>query len=487
MLGIIHNLFTPKPYKIKDYIALPKANGYQSLHTAVFGLHGLPTEFQIRTLSMHLEAEYGIAAHYFYSYGHDKDLSIAHKSKKQWATKILELKKQFSDPHSKIIEQLKFDIFQDRIFVFTPNGDVIDLPKNATCIDLAYAIHSAIGDHAEKAEINDFEVNINTTLKSGDTVKIITNKENHPSSTWLDYTQTSLAKRKIKEAINQESKEKQILMGKERFQKELYLSKGLNLASISSSTFKKFLNSSPYSSLEDLYIAIGEGKLNPNEVIDQINKSKIHEYNVKFKIIIDNSVGVCIDCLKIFKELDINITKILGTESLLQKSEAEIKIYAKIQDIKQIRQIMESIANVPMVRRIERMTPYRSVLLILGFILIFSLLAIHPFVIKYVITYVTPNHPFFYIILPYTSLVIIYIFTLVNERLFSITLAEKNKMGQIWLASLIMSVLGLIVAIAEIIIFKLQIFTILFLLGIVLLYSRLYFIYSKEKDRIKKL
>lgn len=198
VLGIIHGLFQPVPGRIKDYIATPKRNGYRSLHTTIFTGNGGVVEIQIRTPEMHAEAAYGIAAHFIY-----KEMGKgAHSSsepidkKLEWIDQLKELHKIVDKP-AKFLEHLKMDLFQDRIFVFTPKGDVVDLPADSSPIDFAYAIHSGIGNHAQSANINHKISPLNTKLKNNDIVEIIVNKKANPSSKWLTYAKTTMAKKHI--------------------------------------------------------------------------------------------------------------------------------------------------------------------------------------------------------------------------------------------------------------------------------------------------
>lgn len=194
VLGLVHSKWRPFPGRIKDYIALPKTNGYQSLHTTIFTGDGGITEIQIRTEEMHDYAEYGLAAHHLYKQSGNKRIS--------WLQDLKDIQKDEKDQDN-FIENLKTDFFEDRIFIFTPLGDVIDLPKGSSAIDLAYAIHSEIGQHASAAKINGKNSAIKTILKNGDIVEIETNKNTNPSRKWLDYAKTSLAKKHIKNYVKE--------------------------------------------------------------------------------------------------------------------------------------------------------------------------------------------------------------------------------------------------------------------------------------------
>jgi len=200
VLGLIHMLWKPIPKRIKDYIALPKPNGYQSLHTTVITEHGI-VEIQIRTYAMHREAEMGAASHLVY-----KEQNTATKKRPDehlpWLNDLKELNTT-EENASGFLKQLQSDFFKDRIFVFTPKGDVIDLPDEATPIDFGYAVHTEVGNHISAAKINAKMSSLSTKLHNGDIVEIITNKNAKPSSKWLEYAKTNFAKRKIRHYIGE--------------------------------------------------------------------------------------------------------------------------------------------------------------------------------------------------------------------------------------------------------------------------------------------
>lgn len=194
-LGVIHTLWRPNYSRFKDYIAVPKPNGYRSLHTTVFGLNGKATEFQIRTEEMHQESLYGLSAHLYYKQAdpasHDKPM--------RWIQEVLEVQKEIKDT-GELIKQIKLNIFQDRIFVFTPKGDVYDLPNNATPVDFAYAVHTDIGNKCTQAMVNGKITELNQELNNGDMVEIIIDKKRKgPNSDWLKFVKTRKAKNRIKQ------------------------------------------------------------------------------------------------------------------------------------------------------------------------------------------------------------------------------------------------------------------------------------------------
>lgn len=202
VLGVIHGSWTPIPGRIKDFIALPKPNGYKSIHTTIFTGNGGIAEIQIRTKEMHEQAEYGVASYFAYKEGVFKNDSG--DSKISWIEQFKELQKNVSNPDS-FLTNLKIDFFSKRIFVFTPGGDVIDLPDESNAIDLAYAVHSDIGNHISGAKINGKFMSIYTKLKNGDIVKIQTDKKVNPSGKWLDTAKTTLARRNIKKYLDENS------------------------------------------------------------------------------------------------------------------------------------------------------------------------------------------------------------------------------------------------------------------------------------------
>jgi len=203
ILGIIHSIWKPLPGRIKDYIALPKPNGYRSIHTTVFTGSGGIAEIQIRTREMHAEAAYGIAAHFVYKERKSKK-SHDPKSKFDWIEELKDLQHVMDKP-KQFLEHLKMDLFKDRIFIFTPKGDVVDLPEDSTPIDFAYSIHSDIGDHISAAKINGKMSPIFSKLKNGDIVEIAKKETAKPSSKWLEYAKTSLAKKHIKAYLEKNS------------------------------------------------------------------------------------------------------------------------------------------------------------------------------------------------------------------------------------------------------------------------------------------
>lgn len=203
VLGIVHGEWTPVPNRFKDYIATPKANGYQSLHTTIFTGTGGIVEIQIRTHEMHEKAENGVAAHFEYKEkAHNKNINEKHF---EWIHQLHEIHHINEKKPEKFLESIKIDFFKNRVFVFTPMGDIMDLPEGSSVIDFAYAIHTDLGDHAQGAKINGKNCSLGTKIKTHDIVEIQVNKNAKPSSKWLDYAKTSLARRRINNYLKEHS------------------------------------------------------------------------------------------------------------------------------------------------------------------------------------------------------------------------------------------------------------------------------------------
>jgi GTP pyrophosphokinase len=217
-LGLIHAKFRPIPGRFKDYIAMPKENGYQSLHTSVWGPNGKRVEIQIRTLAMHRTAENGIAAHWLYKEG--RPLSFQDEKRYAWLRQLLDAQKQVKDP-TEFIDIVKFDLFDEEIYVSTPQGDLVTMPRGATPVDFAFAIHSEVGYHCSGAKVNGVIVPLKYELKSGDMVEILTNPAQHPTKDWLKFVATGRAKTKIRYFIRTEQRERSITMGRTNLEKEL--------------------------------------------------------------------------------------------------------------------------------------------------------------------------------------------------------------------------------------------------------------------------
>ncbi|MDM7202640.1 MAG: bifunctional (p)ppGpp synthetase/guanosine-3',5'-bis(diphosphate) 3'-pyrophosphohydrolase [Thermodesulfobacteriaceae bacterium] len=272
-LGIVHSKWKPIPGRFKDFISLPKPNMYQSLHTTVIGPEGKKIEIQIRTEYMDKIANEGIAAHFLYKEG-----AIINTSKYkqfEWIAKLIELQKELKNPRE-FLETLKLDLFPEEIYVFTPQGDVISLPIEATPIDFAYAIHTEVGNRCVRAFVNEKLVPLDYKLQTGDIVRIETSPHQKPSRDWLKFVKTSRARSRIKHWFKQEEKERQIALGRELLLRDLRRV-SLTLNDFQEEPyFSELLKKLSLKNEDELFITIGMGKLSPKHVLkvySEINKS----------------------------------------------------------------------------------------------------------------------------------------------------------------------------------------------------------------------
>ena len=268
VLGIIHDMFKPVPGRFKDYISTPKPNMYQSVHTTVIGSQGIPFEVQIRTWEMHRTAEYGIAAHWKYKIG-DSGVKTGDEEKFAWVRRLLE-SQQESDA-TDFFHNLKIDMFADEVFVFSPKGDVINLPAGATPIDFAYSIHSAVGNSMVGASVNGRIVTFDHVLQNGDMVEVRTAKNAPgPSRDWLNIAKSGSARTKIKQWFKKERREENIARGKEMFEAELR-NKGLRMDDITGEDIlPQLLKKVSYTSLDEMYAAIGYGGMAATRAVNRI-------------------------------------------------------------------------------------------------------------------------------------------------------------------------------------------------------------------------
>jgi GTP pyrophosphokinase len=290
VLGIVHSLWRPIPGRFRDYIAVPKSNMYQSLHTTVIGPRGEPLEIQIRTYEMHRIAEYGIAAHWKYKEGKtDQDFDM----KLSWLRQLLEWQKDLQDA-KEFVEQVKVDLFEDEVFVFTPKGDVVSLPKGATPVDFAYRIHTEIGNRCVGAKVNGRIVPLDYKLNSGEIVEILTSKSATPSLDWLSFVATSSARNRIRQYFKRLKREENIARGKEIIEKELRRIQGDLLDRMKELDWAPLLEAFDLEDPEELFLAVGNGEIAPSQIQQVLQKSTKEE-----KILglpkREESVGIYVD------------------------------------------------------------------------------------------------------------------------------------------------------------------------------------------------
>ena len=257
MLGVVHNLYKPVQGKFKDYIAIPKANGYQSLHTVLFGPYGVPIEVQIRSRDMDQMAEAGVAAHWLYKTGNNEGSSQAHRLARQWLQGILEMQKGSGDS-GEFLENLRIDLFPEEIYVFTPKGQIMAMQRGACVVDFAYAVHSDIGNTCVAAKVGRHLVPLSTQLETGQSVEIITAPKSHPNPSWLNFVTTAKARSSIRHYLKQLRNEDAELLGQRLLTKHLHVF-ACTLAELSEQRIKQVVEELELDNFEQLLGELGLG------------------------------------------------------------------------------------------------------------------------------------------------------------------------------------------------------------------------------------
>ncbi|TYO95102.1 RelA/SpoT family protein [Desulfallas thermosapovorans] len=272
VLGTVHTLWVPIPGRFKDYIAMPKSNMYQSLHTTVVSPQGDPLEIQIRTWEMHRTSEYGIAAHWRYKEGGGKEGDFDRKL--SWLRQMLDWQKDLKDARE-FMESLKIDLFADVVFVFTPKGDVMEFPAGSTPLDFAYRVHTQVGHNCVGAKVNDKIVPLDYTLKNGDRVEVLTSKQSHgPSRDWLKIVKTSQAKTKIRQWFKKEQREDNIARGRELLEREIK-KQGLEPETVKSDKLVEYGHKMNLASLDDVYAAVGDGTVSASSLVNKLREDAL--------------------------------------------------------------------------------------------------------------------------------------------------------------------------------------------------------------------
>ncbi|MBN1494885.1 RelA/SpoT family protein [Candidatus Peregrinibacteria bacterium] len=502
ILGIIHSLFRPKPGRFKDYIAVTKPNGYQSLHTIVFGIKGQITEFQIRTEKMHLEAQYGIASHYFYRESQKKGKTLSGTQSK-WAQKILEYQKTNYDNNANFIEDLKLDVFHDRIFTFTPKGDTIDLPKSATAIDFAYAIHTDVGNNAIKAEINGEIMPLTSVLKTGDIIKIlISDIPKGPNREWLIFAKTNIAKNKIRESLHKISRKKKLSIGRRLLQKEFDRAGAGLLEEMSKKKIRELILKvgahAKCKTLDDVMVAIGEGSINPVHVIQILYPTKgflkqdaysiikrfLHlrapdKKRITIKIKAIDRIGIGRDLLSVLSDQHINVASLKVTPFRLQNIFA-MHVIMDIDSFEQLSYICEKLENIDEVLEVRRQISSSKALFYVMAVATFILWVVHPFLTIYLSSNPTLNLP--HDILMYGGMFMLFYLVYLLQKATKRTFPELRETGKsLWILTFIIGNIALLIIILEFYVLEKLLNWIFIFIIIVLMYAYLITEYIRYK------
>ncbi|MBC7370299.1 MAG: bifunctional (p)ppGpp synthetase/guanosine-3',5'-bis(diphosphate) 3'-pyrophosphohydrolase, partial [Bdellovibrionaceae bacterium] len=279
VLGYVHSLWKPIPGRFKDFIAMPKANEYQSLHTTVIGPGGERIEIQIRTREMHLVAERGIAAHWKYKergkFADDSDLQQA-----DWLRDLVNSHQQ-AQGADEFLDSVKSELFESEIYVFTPKGDVREFPEGATPLDFAYAVHTQLGNQCVGARVNGKMVPLRYQLQNGDSIEIMTSKTQVPSKDWLKFAVTNKAKQKIRQFVKEEQRRRSLTLGKDLVEKEFRKFGMAAIKYVKGSEYEAFLKENGLRDLDELYVKVGYGRLEPRHLVNRLTPKNIAAESAK--------------------------------------------------------------------------------------------------------------------------------------------------------------------------------------------------------------
>ncbi len=271
-LGLVHSLWMPVPGMFTDYIAKPKSNRYQSLHTKVIGPHKQPLEVQIRTEQMHRRAQYGVAAHWRYKGDADPELD----QQVSWLRQLVELETDLQESHE-FLELLQLDLFQDQVFVFTPDGDVIDLPRGATPVDFAYHIHTEVGRHCTRAKVNGQVVALDYPLENGDICEIVTSPNAQPNRDWLRFIQSSRAKAKVRKFLRDQTQQQNIEIGRRQLEQAIQKLPAAHRAQLNKDKLPAVAQHLNYADTDGLLAAIGYGEVQTDTIISHLRGDELHD------------------------------------------------------------------------------------------------------------------------------------------------------------------------------------------------------------------
>lgn len=480
VLGVVHRLFKPISSSFQDYISVPKSNGYQSLHTSVFGYNGIVSKIHIRTHHMHYEAQYGVAGRYFLKDKSNDRLTEFKDPRSQWVEEVIEIQKDELD-REQYLDDLKSDILQDRITVFTPKGKAVDLPQGATCIDFAYNIHSEVGHRSIRAIVNQLNVSLSHELSKGDVVKIITTDyPKSPSYEWLSFAKTTFAKKRMRNYFKKESRTSKIKVGRKMLQKE-YDRAGLGLISnISKWRVDLFAQKHPYikiETLDDVLVHIAEGSIIPLDLLNTIykdsdinslqkakrslegieHKANLLRFNLKIQCESFVDLPKLIQMIQQKKDVIIHSNSELRKDFNTQELTILSTLYAK--NYNDISKICSDLEHVDGVKNVKRVFRFRKTSFVISLLATFLIWAIHPLILS--LTYNQQNlmladriYASQITVFGGVILLFVILFYLKNHTLKTYPDLRENKW--LWISAYVLSTFVFLTIIAENIVFDLE-------------------------------
>lgn len=491
ILGIIHNMYPPKRGRFKDYIAAPKPNHYQSLHTTVVGEGNTVVEFQIRTESMHYESQFGVASHFLYKTNDE----IA-----PWMKDILHLLKKYHDKKT-AFEDLRAVALRERILVFTNEGNIVDLPENSTVLDFAYLLGPQYGHCFKSATVNGKKASVNTALHTGDKVKIITDTYSHPKRDWLNVVNTDLARKYLINFFRQESREKKLLLGMQILERELQMAGQKSIEHLTRREKRKLCSELDYATLDDMYVAIGEGILHTESVIYRLypkkrmmtmalsmkiqkwwntlwGNNKIKDaYPVTLKVISEDRFGLLKDVISVFTKLKKNIVSVHSKRNFLLHHLYSNKFTVNVKDFDELHQIVSEIEKVENVRKVMRCFSRNKIIFyILSFVTVAFWIS-HPIIVAYTETgAIAPMVAHIYLVLCIILLfALIYVLKVVINK--QIILLEEARYN--WLIIFVLNTIALFTIVGEYLFMQTHLNWILILGILMAVYAELTFDYIR--------
>jgi GTP pyrophosphokinase len=487
VLGVIHSNFVPINDRFRDYIANPKSNGYQSLHTTVFGVDGVMTEVQIKTEKMAFDADYGIAANFF-----EDNNPATDEKRSKWVNKILEIEKH-QKTNEDFLQNIKADVFEDRIFVFSPKGMPVDLPKGATALDFAYSIHSDIGNHAIKADISGKIKPISTTLRTGDVVRILLSKKTTPELSWLSLVKTNAARSKILEYFKTVNKSKKISEGLKLLQKEFDIA-GLGL--VDNINYKKLLSKiqnvtdKVYQNRQELFAAISEGEIRTTDIAKYVEGSVFkkfdgHPVRIDLRIVAKNKFGLLRDISEILYK---NVLDMYSLKGWASKHEEEAFFSAEIlvPDLETVSHIFDELEQVEGVTGVYRLSSKGIVLFGLAAILTAAFWISHGYIIKLIsLSHFGIDHQTIADFITYFVLILLIVAVLFMRNLTQKYFPLMRKRKLLWTTTFLIPIAATGVLFVETFYFDLQLSWIITLVEVCFIYAYLLISYVHYTKTMK--